>query len=408
MKFLVILFLCLFPLSFCGKNIEKSNTQQKETSVPELIFGDKDLPEEYLLAFPQGLAVDNKGDIYVADENSVKVFSENGKPKIIIGRKGQGPGEFEGWFKGIYISPYNYLTVISEMKVNVFDPDHEFVAMHNIGFDMMNAFQVSTGMEELHFTDLNTLIAINDNEIVMSGIAGVNEPAASAEKIVDCVALMKNNACIPIIKSDNISFFAYTRGRGGGFSLIQNLGRLHFGLLPGNKIVYTHSSYDFTVNGNIAEYYLTIVDLEGNVIKKLSRQYEPEKIEKSHYGNLRSFLSGWSGGLNDPKIQSDLKEFMEYGVEQVRYYPYVGDIITDGNFIFVYPLHRMFLNEHREIPELDKIEADVFNADTGEYLGMKTLPISPMVIKNGYTYTMRMREGFMVVEKYKLDPSVYK
>ena len=73
-----------------GKNEILSDVLQLE-----LTFGDKDLPDEYLLARPGGIAVNDNGDILVVDENRVKVYSNNGREKSIIGGPGEGPGYFE-------------------------------------------------------------------------------------------------------------------------------------------------------------------------------------------------------------------------------------------------------------------------------------------------------------------------
>ena len=63
----------------------------------ELSIGVMEGDEEYLLNRPQDVNVSEEGTIYILDWGDVclKVFDENGTYLRTIGRKGQGPGEFD-------------------------------------------------------------------------------------------------------------------------------------------------------------------------------------------------------------------------------------------------------------------------------------------------------------------------
>ncbi|MFC1555280.1 6-bladed beta-propeller, partial [candidate division KSB1 bacterium] len=95
----VVLLLIVVLLFSCGsdKTVEyavESNVIEKAFTL-ELEFGVDNLPDEFLIVRPQGIALTNSGDIIVLDESRLKVFDNNGNPKLIFGRQGQGPGEFE-------------------------------------------------------------------------------------------------------------------------------------------------------------------------------------------------------------------------------------------------------------------------------------------------------------------------
>ena len=64
----------------------------------ELQIGQMDGPEEYLFSYISDIAVNSKGDIYVADRQwtDIRKYSQDGEYLMTIGRKGQGPGEFQG------------------------------------------------------------------------------------------------------------------------------------------------------------------------------------------------------------------------------------------------------------------------------------------------------------------------
>jgi len=63
----------------------------------ELKIGELDGPEEFLFANIADVAVNSKGDIYVADSrlNEIRKFNKGGEYLLTIGRPGQGPGEFQ-------------------------------------------------------------------------------------------------------------------------------------------------------------------------------------------------------------------------------------------------------------------------------------------------------------------------
>jgi len=64
----------------------------------ELQIGQLDGPEEFLFSYISDIAVNSKGDIYVADRQwaEIRKYNQDGEYLMTIGRKGQGPGEFQG------------------------------------------------------------------------------------------------------------------------------------------------------------------------------------------------------------------------------------------------------------------------------------------------------------------------
>jgi len=120
MKKLLFLIMIFFLFVFCGpqkagwqgtiekvdgvtiiKNPKEGIWDLKEngdvTISQELKIGQLDGPEEFLFASIADVAVNSKGDIYVADSrlNEIRKFDREGKYLLTIGRAGQGPGEFQ-------------------------------------------------------------------------------------------------------------------------------------------------------------------------------------------------------------------------------------------------------------------------------------------------------------------------
>ncbi len=120
MKKLFYLIIILFLFVYCGsqktdwkgsiekvdgvtvvKNPKEGIWDSKEngnvTISQELKIGELDGQEEFLFANIVDVAVNSKGDIYVADSrlNEIRKFDKGGEYLLTIGRPGQGPGEFQ-------------------------------------------------------------------------------------------------------------------------------------------------------------------------------------------------------------------------------------------------------------------------------------------------------------------------
>jgi hypothetical protein len=64
--------------------------------VQEMVLDDKSMPKDVFFAGPAAITLDPAGNVYVLDfsDNNIKCFDPAGKFLRLIGRKGQGPGEF--------------------------------------------------------------------------------------------------------------------------------------------------------------------------------------------------------------------------------------------------------------------------------------------------------------------------
>ena len=113
MKFMKLLLLVLMFVN-CKNDSIDSQTPQTVILTLEMSFGAENLPDEFILARPTDLKINNDGDIFVVDEKFIKVFDPSGQPKGMIGGKGNGPGEF-GTRKAplsFTIGHYGFISVI--------------------------------------------------------------------------------------------------------------------------------------------------------------------------------------------------------------------------------------------------------------------------------------------------------
>lgn len=96
------------------------------TLVPEISVGELDGAEEYLFGSISSIAVNDRWDLYVLDEQAqhVRVFDADGGYVETLGGRGEGPGEF-GYAEAVALLPDGRLVVRDSRnnRISVFGPD---------------------------------------------------------------------------------------------------------------------------------------------------------------------------------------------------------------------------------------------------------------------------------------------
>ncbi len=105
--------------------------EKHEISIEKkLQIGQLDGPEEFLFSYISDVAVNSKGDIYVADRSwsEIRKFNQEGEHLMTIGRKGQGPGEFQS-VTIVSVDPQDHLIAYDDMqgRVSVFSDSGELI-----------------------------------------------------------------------------------------------------------------------------------------------------------------------------------------------------------------------------------------------------------------------------------------
>jgi len=96
--------------------------------VRDLQIGKLTGQDEFLFVYISDIAVDGRGDIYVGDRqlNEVRKFDREGRYLLTVGRKGQGPGEFQS-IRTVSVNPRNELIVFDNMagRISIFSGQGE-------------------------------------------------------------------------------------------------------------------------------------------------------------------------------------------------------------------------------------------------------------------------------------------
>jgi hypothetical protein len=208
----------------------------------ELSIGEVGGREEYMFSEIGTLAVDDEERIYVSDrkETHIKVFDRDGVYLMTIGRKGQGPGEFER-ISGMQIT--------HQKELLVFD-----MSMRRLSFFTVDGKLIETlSISELRPFELN-----------------VN---SKRNYIIKSVAIdLSTNQSISELKMYDANLSLLETIAAPGPSDIFNPFDPFF--------IWKLAKNDNIVYGYNETYVLQILDPGGKLIKKIVREYDPVKITK--------------------------------------------------------------------------------------------------------------------------------
>ena len=401
-----ISIICLpFILSFfdCGSNVEFKDLEIEpltDVLTLEWTFGGEYDPhkEEYLLAQPNGFAANDKGDIFIGDELSIKVFDKNGNEKRIIGRQGQGPGEFMSflgyaWPK-LYISPEGFFTVLERSDIyHLFSPEYLFLIKRNLD----NNQKLKALFKDFNlFPDprVNDLISVNENERIFTiSTDDINKRRGLDAQRYDLLVYENSDTIFAIQKLSSTNYIPLPSW---GFSSGE-LGIFRWYLLPEHRLIYTHTGYDIQMNKSESRYILHILSLDTFQETHISHPYIPIAFPDSL---INSF--NWD---RTPEEKRDAKIIREH-YKKVKYFAPIQKIIADGNYVFVFTYQKNVKNDYF---------TDIFDASTGKYVHSVYFPqwvaisyLDQTTIKGGYVYRLKApRDEFAEVHKYKIDPVVY-
>ncbi len=326
----------------------------------DLSIGRED-DDNYMFYAVRKIDVDDQGNIYVLEGRNCRLqkFDRTGQYLQTIGKKGQGPGEFQkpSWF---FLDEENNIYVSEYLKIHIFNGKGEYI-------------------KSIHLSNLTTEFSIAPDENIF-GIASVKTELESNQ----CILKMDSKG--KMIK--NIAKFAamepvYRKGTGkmvAAFFITHEYNPdIYFSPAINNKHIYAHS----------LEYSLFQVGLEGNlelVIKKEEPQHLISQKEKDKiYSRFSEIEEKWPKGV--------VKEAVQFPSHR----PYFSRIATDERGrIYVRRISNV-------IDESEEVEFDIFSRE-GYYLYKAKLPFTPEVIKNGYFYDLYSSEetGEVRIKRYKV------
>lgn len=302
--------------------------------------------EESMLLNPTDVDADEKGNIYVLDRKAaqIKIFGRKGEFIKAVGKKGQGPGEFQ--------SPSNF-QVTPQQKIIVCDPGLRRVIIFSLEGQFIR--ELSAGKMWM-FTQAKKDFR---GDIIGSHTIMDQEARTELVRFNSNLEPLFTVASVPIARYPVFNPY---------FPL------LYFDLTPEGNVLW----------GITTEYVFHIVNPEGKTIRKIVKEFDPEKLTQEDREKRAREIWGDQGPSSDVRV------------EWPKYFPAFHDFIMDDR-------GRHFVRSYTKEKAAKGVSYDVFDAK-GRFFARVSLPERAITIKDGKLYTIEEDEdGFRFVKRYSLE-----
>jgi len=319
----------------------------------ELSIGEAEGRQEYMFSEIGYIAVSKDGRIYVLDykEAHVKVFDKDGEYLMTIGRPGQGPGELE--------LP-TQIQITSNKEIMVFDLPVRSLSF----FSLSGEFLRRTSLTKMPVPAL--LVMDSNGDFIGQFTLMEERPKGALMKFIS-----NQEKLFTIAKIDPY--------RSGSYNLLKPA--LPFDVTKENNIIWANSS----------RYEIQIINSEGNLVKRIIKDYTPVEITEE---DKKKIILGIYGRETIPPGKK--AEFPKY------FHPIDGIHIDNEG--------RIFVRTSQKSKNENNYYYDVFDPE-GKYLAkvtLKALPKTPLIWEKNRLYTIEEdEEGFKKVKRYKMSWKYY-
>jgi WD40 repeat protein len=322
--------------------------------------------ENFLFYRIRDIQVDADGNIYVLDSGNhrLQVFNKEGKYLHTIGKRGQGPGEFNAPTCFQLDNETGNIFVTDNMlrKIIIFEKEGKYIDKDIALVDILNDFCL-------------------DSDRCIWGkfsLPGINIMYRFIKKLTLTGKVERTFIEIPypiqkiVTSKTGTSLDAYMVNSGYEDDLF-------ISKIDNHTIIYGHSK----------KYELVAVDKAGNVLFMIRKDESPVKITKSEKDRILNRIKGniMKQGHFVPDVSLKFPDYMAY------FY----SIITDDK-------SRIYVRKNPVSRESDtNHEYDVFSKE-GLYLYRINVDHYPGVIKDGYIYTRMTNEetGLEQIKRYRI------
>jgi len=341
--------------------------------VPVLTIDDASMPEYTFFESVIDVACDSDGCVYACDyrANNIKIFDSSGKYIKTIGRKGQGPGEFNMPYKIAVSDDRLIVWDLGNRRLCALSPDGEFLKSIPISIGerprkigALPSGDMVIAVEKVHY---------REPDKPQDYFIEIYSPDLERKKTVYTQQIWRNK---------------YTRKGRALANIIQPFSPLiYWDVSPTGKIVV----------GYPKNYEIKIYDSDKGKISSFIHSYKPIKITDKD--KKRFFAS--VGMLSASVKKQGADDFIIKNTEFPKYKPAFKHIKvdSDGNILVM---------SHRKNPDEEHKFFDAFDSQGNflgnvQIIGKGTFPYNAVMREGAFWQRKVDKEGFSKIVKYRIS-----
>jgi hypothetical protein len=307
----------------------------------ELAIGESQAGEDYLFSSIRAITVDDSDNIYVLDrkDNHVLAFDSSGKHLQTFGRPGQGPGELR--------LPLT-LGITNRNQVVIENSRNSLVYYTTEGEYIRNVPITQSGVARIILDSQGNILGVVIKR-------DQDKPRYEIQKFDPEMNLLHTLDSTPTPSASSQGFNPFS-----------------------GSVYFAFDKHDRAVCAVSDKYELNIYDTEGNLIKKIKKEYDPIEITEEEKREAAK------------EMPSELKLVFPKHHNPIHW------ISTDDE-------GRIFVMTMERIPNEEGYYHDVFDPQ-GRFIAKIPFRFRPRLIKRKKFYTVAEdRDGFHVIKRYIMN-----
>ena len=387
----------IMAISFSGQEADDvvvvSNPKTPELKMrivfnKELSIGEVGGDENYLFGNSIYFNTDEEGNFYVSDSDNHRIqkYNPEGKYLLTIGRKGQGPGEFQSLSAPKFDRDDNLF---------IYDRGNNRIAFFDKNGEFIRQIRIPERYENLYINSNGFMLAYKYTESHEGSIQKITYTLSLFdERFNPVVEFNKKEIETRLPTGSDLSSAA--RYFADALS--------HLAFRP--QIRHALADNDLVYCGFPEKYEICVFFPEGKLVKKILRDYEPILVNNKDKERFMEFANEFFS----PRIFTD--DLKKKAFPQIKYPKYKP------------AYHSIFLMENGWLAVIvDSVEGeytlfDIFDQE-GRYIGhFKTTKMIlqaegmffeiQLLFKNGKAYTVATEDDYKFVKRYNIEIQEYK
>jgi hypothetical protein len=321
----------------------------------ELSIGNEN-DENYMFHEAANIATDSQENIYVSDSGNFRIqkFDHKGQYLQTIGKKGQGPGEFENPSRVFLDNQDNIYVTDGGGKWR----DSRLMKIFNSRGEFRQVIHLEDPISNFHVDPEGNILA-NVSQRVERGTKRAVVKMNSEGKMIEKIAEFSDVKIVTKKSSEMTASFRvghiYTP-------------RLYFSPIDGQTFLYAYST----------EYKVYVIDKDGKLMLKIQKNEAPNSISISEKKYIIEQLAENISRSGTKWPEGVLEEACNFPPSR----PFFRRIIVDD-------MQRLFIWRVKSVlDESEEREFDVFNKE-GYFIYRVKIPVRPEIINEGVLYDIK-------------------